>query len=54
MRDGDGDGAGLIFISHFTRFLPILEGKSVEKYKNDEAGFISHLRRDEKCEMDVM
>ena len=29
----DGGGAGLIFISHFTTVLPILEGISVEKSK---------------------
>ena len=36
------------------QFLPILEGISLENQNHDEAGFISHLKIDEKFGMDVI
>ena len=51
-------GAGLISISRFTTIFANFRGYKCWKIKidekKDEAGFISHLKIDEKCEMHVI
>ena len=43
------------FIFHISQqLLPILDSTSLENQNYDKAGFISHLKIDEKCEMDVI
>ena len=51
---GKCGGAGLISINISQQVLPILEGISVQNQNQDQADFILHLKKDQKCEMDVI